>query len=245
MAKMIGKTKSWAWWLGGLFCALVFGRSAAAQDQRDDGRGMQTMYGVRPIQQDQDIQIKYGVRPSPSIPEFDDETPAQPGPAERAKADKLVADYLAAPAPARLAPGQKALVDQLVKDLDAAGHDRREAASAGLARIGAAALPALRAAGQGSGPAARRARQIVLDIESAAREPIAAALRALPAAAPAAVAGKLAEEARWAEESGQIADEAEKAGDHAKAKAARADQDSAGQAALLLRGLQQSLGAGR
>jgi len=241
MAKMIGRTKSWAWWLAGLFCAFVFGRPAAAQDSRDDSRRFQTMYGVRPIQDD-GIQVKYGVKPAPVLPEPIEQPPARPGPDDRAQAAKLVADYIAAPAPARLAAGQKARLDRLIKALGDAQHENRESASAELARIGAAALPALRAAGQGSAAASRRARQVIARIEAAAREPIAARLREIPAAAQAVIAEKLEEQARWTQESGQIADEAEKDGDREKAKAARADQESARMTTAVLRSLQQSLG---
>ena len=242
MAKMIGRTKSWAWWLSGLFCAFVFGRSAAAQDSRDDGRRFQTMYGVRPIQQDERIQLKYGVRPSPVLPEPIEQPPARPGPDDHAKAAKLVADYLTVPAPARLTAAQRTRMDKLIEDINDARHENRESASAELAQIGAAALPALRTAGQGSGTASRRARQVIARIEAAARDPIAAELRKIAAAAQAVIAEKLAEQARWAQESGQIADEADKTGDREKSKAARADQESSERSAAVLRGLQQSLG---
>jgi len=42
MAAMIGKGKSWLWWLAGFLCALVFGKSATAAEPATE------KYGVRP-----------------------------------------------------------------------------------------------------------------------------------------------------------------------------------------------------
>jgi len=41
MSAMIGRGKSWLWWLAGFLCALVFGRNVAAQEATEK-------YGVRP-----------------------------------------------------------------------------------------------------------------------------------------------------------------------------------------------------
>ena len=41
MARMIGTTKSWMWWLGGLLCAAVFGGAAQA------GEPVAVRYGIK------------------------------------------------------------------------------------------------------------------------------------------------------------------------------------------------------
>jgi hypothetical protein len=101
MARMVGQTGSWLWWLAGALCALAFGRAVVAGEATE----------------------KYGVRPRPPAD--------QPAVTEEQKrqAGKLVADYLAPVPPAEPTAEQKAAIDKLVQDLGSADFKVRAAAA--------------------------------------------------------------------------------------------------------------------
>ena len=63
MARTIGKTKSWLWWIVGALCALVLGSGPAS------GGEVTRKYGVRPRPPVRDLQPEYGVirRPIPPV----------------------------------------------------------------------------------------------------------------------------------------------------------------------------------
>lgn len=118
MAAVIGRSKSWLWWLAGVLCALVFGRGGtAAETPTPPERGAPDVREVR-------VKAR------------------QPFTAEqRAKAEKLVDAHLAPP-PEPTAE-QKAEIEKLIADFGAADPQKREAASAAIVKLGPAALAAL------------------------------------------------------------------------------------------------------
>ena len=109
MAVMIGKGKSWAWWLAGFLCALVFGARAGAAEE-----------GPRAV-------ALYGIRPGPGGVD----APAV-NPEQQKKAEGLVADYLAPVAAVEPTPEARAAIEKLVKDLGSNDAKTREEASAAV-----------------------------------------------------------------------------------------------------------------
>jgi hypothetical protein len=180
MARVIGGTKTWLWWLGGALCALLFG-------------------GVEPGQLGQAQEV-YGVRPRPR--------PASPKakPEDKKKAAALVDQYFGPVKPAEPKAGEAARIKALVKKLSSAQFAVRNAASKALVGFGTVALPALNEALKSKDPeVAQRAKQIISSIETAARKPIAAKLKTMRAAAAAVISerrmrlGKTYREAMTAE----------------------------------------------
>jgi len=146
MAAMIGRGKSWLWWLAGLFCALVFGRSGVAGEQAE-----QPVYGVRV-----DPGFIAPVAPKPRHP-ADDEA--------RRKAGQLIEQYLASQNPPPAGDELKARIDKLIKDLGANEWDVREKASKELSGIGRPSLDALKEAARSKDPeVAQRAADLAAGI---------------------------------------------------------------------------------
>jgi hypothetical protein len=148
MAMIIGRSKSWLWWLAGLFCALVFGRAAGAAEAQPE-------YGVR-------VDPKAAVpampaKPRPPAPDSDD---------LKQKANKLIDEYLSGQTPP--APGEelKAKIAKLVKELGADDWAVRENASKEIVAVGKPALAALKeAANSKDAEVAQRAKDALAQIE--------------------------------------------------------------------------------
>ena len=160
MARFIGKTTSWAWWVLGLLAALIPLRRAKAQGM------MQPMYGVslRPI----------------SRPVLEAEQMRQ--------AAALVDQYVARVEPTEPSPGVKARLDELVGQLASDDYQQREQASAEVVKLGRAALKALQAAAASEDrEVAVRAGAAIAAIENRVRQPIVDRLKAISPAAVVAI----------------------------------------------------------
>jgi len=164
MERMIGRTKSWVWWLGGVLCAVVFGGIADA----DAAVARKPKYGVKP-------------RPRPN---------ARPSakPEDIKKADKVVETYLAPVAATEPAAEQKARIDKLIKDFASEASATRAAASKAVIEFGAAALGALRGATDSpDAEVATRAQDAITRIERAVRDKLVVELKKNINAAVAAI----------------------------------------------------------
>jgi hypothetical protein len=162
MARVIGKTKSWMWWVAGFFCALVFGRGAGAGEVP----APKPVYGMPAPRGEQ-----------PTVLE-----------AQQKQAEKLVADYLAPVAATEPTPEQKAAIEKLIKDFGSADFKVREAASTEIVKQGPAALGLLREAAKSSdAEVATRAGAAIVAIETAARQTQVDEIRKLGAAGQAVV----------------------------------------------------------
>jgi hypothetical protein len=149
MAVMIGKSKSWLWWLAGFLCAFVFGSRAGAGEE---GPRAVALYGVRPGPEGVD---------APAV-----------NPEQQKKAEGLVADYLAPVAAVEPAADAKTAIEKLVKDLGSNDVKVREEASAAVVKHGPAALAQLRAVLTSKDlEVAERSKVAVAAIETAARAP--------------------------------------------------------------------------
>ena len=150
MARAIGRTKSWLWWLGGLLCTLAFGGVGAAEEPEPE-------YGVRP-------------RPRGKQPAASE--------ADRKKAEGLVDQYLAPVEAAEPGAAAKKEIAALIKDFGSADFAKRRAASVAIVKHGTAALGALREAAKSSdAEVAMRARSVITSIEGAPKQKILAELR--------------------------------------------------------------------
>ena len=118
MARLIGNTKTWLWWLGGLLCALIFGaeaRGAAAQ-------------------------AEYGVRVRPPGPPIDTKSVTEE---QKKKAGKLVDDYLAGPKAAAPSAEETKQIARLIADFGSEDFATRKKASADVLEFGSKALKQL------------------------------------------------------------------------------------------------------
>ena len=146
MAKMIGTTKSWIWWLGGLLCALAFGAQARAAEAV-------ALYGIRP---------RPGPLPPAKQPTVTDE--------EKAEAAKLVEKYFQAPDAVEPQGAEKEKIDKLVAQFGSDDFGLREGASRDVVKFGAKALPALGVAAESTdAEVAQRARVAITVIEKELR----------------------------------------------------------------------------
>jgi hypothetical protein len=150
MARMIGNTKTWLWWLGGLVCALVWGRSAGAGERREPPPP------------------PYGVRVNPVVEKT------------RKQAEKLVDEYVkpvAATAPDEKAKKQ---IAKLIADFGAKDFATRDAASRAILKHGPAALGPLRKALLSKdAEISQRAGKAIAAIEAAVREKLVGGLKKL------------------------------------------------------------------
>ena len=193
MARIIDKTRSWMWWLAGLFCALIFGPAATAQE----------------------ASVRYGIRPLPPVegPVVNEE--------QKNKAEKLMADYLAPAAAAEPTPEQKAALEKLIKDFGSADFKVRDAASTEVVKQGGAALPLLREAAKNSDPeVATRAGAAVAAIEAAAHQGIVGELKNLGSAGRMAAMLKMREARAEQVKAMEASQKARDAGEEARAQAA-------------------------
>ena len=201
MAVIIGRSKSWLWWLAGFLCALVFGRGAG---------------GAEAV-------AKYGVEaPGPGF--VAPAVPRPPPPSENFKqrASQLIDEYLAGGSPAPTGADLKARIDKLVKDLGADEWAARENASKELLAIGKPALPALKEAAKSKdAEVASRAKDLIEKVEGSG-SPLEG-LRALGPAGQAAVQERLAAERKAMTGSAGAAGEAELAGKKDEAEKLRAE----------------------
>ncbi len=157
MARMMGRTKSWAWWLVGLCCAMVFGRAAAGEAVA------QPEYGVR-------------VRFPRKV--------AQPAVTEEQKkqANKLVDEYLSGGSQT-LTADEKKKIAKLVKDLGSDEYATREAASKAIVKFGSKALKQLKAALESKdAEVVQRADAAIKEIGQSGASPAVAGLRKIRAA---------------------------------------------------------------
>jgi hypothetical protein len=214
MAAMIGRGKSWFWWLAGFLCALAFGSKAESAEAV-------ALYGVRPVNP--------GGVDQPVV-----------NPEQQKKAEGLVADYLAPVAAAEPAAEAKAAIEKLIADFASNDAKTRDAASAAALKQGPAALALLRAAFDSKdAEVAERARAAATAIEAAARAPKIEELKKLGFVAQNVVNQKWAEANQAAVAADKTAAETEKSGDAAAAAKTRAEakalRERAGMLAALLR----------
>ncbi len=195
MARAIGRTRSWLWWLAGCLCALVFGRGAKAAE------GVATP--------------EYGVRVQPVRQAVGSE--------QQKRAERLVEEYLGAAEPVRPSAEQAAKIAVLVREMGADEFARRKAATETVVGFGAAALGALREAASGGDPeVAERARAAMAEIEVAARAPKIEGLKKLGSAGSVASTSALYRAQTEVKLAAADLKKAEAAGDGAAVAAARA-----------------------
>ncbi len=118
MAIMIGRTRTWLWWLGGLLCALAFGSRAEAG-------GAVALYGIRP---------------RPPGPKIDEKAATE---AQKKQAGKLVDEYLAGEKPAAPSAAEEKQIAKQIADFGSADFATRKKASAGVLKFGGKAIKQL------------------------------------------------------------------------------------------------------
>jgi len=120
MAVLIGRTKGWMWWIGGLLCAVVFGSRAEAAD----------------------AVAVYGIRPRPR-PKFDEKSVTEE---QKKKAGTLVDAWMAGVQPAEPSADEKKQIKKLVESFGSSNFQVREGASKAVVKFGAKALGQLQEA---------------------------------------------------------------------------------------------------
>ena len=215
MAAMLGRGKSWLWWLAGSLCALVFGRWAGSGESPPP----------KPV---------YGMPARPVVSEQDEK-----------QAEGLISEYLApVPAP-EPPPPARAEIEKLLKDFASEDAKVREAASAAVVKQGRAALGLLRAAlGSKDAEVVERSKLAVAAIENAERAPKIEELKKLGFAGQNAVRQKWTEANAAAEAAEKAAAEAEKAGKADEAEKSRAEARAARERAAALSALLRQVGPG-
>ncbi len=118
MAVLIGRTKTWVWWLGGLLCALAFGSRAEAAE----------------------AVALYGIRARPPGPKIDEKAATE---AQKKQAGTLVDEYLAGEKPAAPSPAETEQIAKLIADFGSADFATRKKASAGVLKFGSKAIKQL------------------------------------------------------------------------------------------------------
>ncbi|HOX04771.1 MAG TPA: hypothetical protein PK280_00095 [Planctomycetota bacterium] len=215
MAAMIGRGKSWLWWLAGFLCAFVFGARAGAAE----------------------AVALYGVRPGPGgaeQPEVD--------PERQKKAGQLLADYLAPVTAVEPADEAKAAIEKLIRNLGSADFEVREQASLEIVRQGPAALGLLREAAKSKdAEVATRAGAAVTAIEMQVKASKLAGIKALGSAGQNVVRAECIKASAAAAGADKAAAEAEAAGKADDAEKARAQAKAARERARNLSALLRSL----
>jgi hypothetical protein len=202
MAVIIGRTKGWVWWLAGLFCALLFGSQAGAAEAV-------ALYGVR-----------VGPEPVEAPPATE---------AEKKQAGELVDAWLSAGAPAEPSDEERKAIAALIADLGAKDFAAREAASAGLVKLGPKAAGQLREAAKAGDPeVAQRAGKAIADIEAAPRQKVVEELRKVRAGAQAVLGERIRKEQDAAKSAAAAAEKLEAEGRKDDAAAKRAEAEAAG-----------------
>jgi hypothetical protein len=162
MARMMGRTKTLAWWLVGICCAMFFGRAAAGEAV------VQPAYGV-PVRFPRKV--------------------AKPAVTEKQKqqANKLVDEYLAGSSE-KLTADEKKKIAKLVKDLGSDEYATREAASKAIIKFGSKALKQLKAALKSKdAEVVQRADAAIKEIGQSGGGPVIAGLRKIRAASLAVI----------------------------------------------------------
>jgi hypothetical protein len=169
MAVIIGRTKGWLWWLGGLVCAIVFGSRAQAAAAK----------------------ALYGVRPRPPQPRIDEKSVTA---AQKDKADKLVDEWMAGGKPAAPSAAEKEQIAKLIESFGSGDFRVRETASREIVRFGGKALPQLEEARKSSDAEVRtRAEAAVNSIKSGAGGEQVVELRKIRAAAHVVITARRSE----------------------------------------------------
>lgn len=218
MAAMIGRGKSWLWWVAGCLCALLLGPRAGGAE------------APAPV---------YGMPVPPP-----DNRPAND--AEKQKlAEGLISEILApVPAPAP-PPPVKAEVDKLIKDFASEDAKVRDAASEAVVKLGVPALGALREAAKSKdAEVVERSKAAAAGIEAAAKAPKIEELKKLQEVGRMAVQGRLNAANLAAADADKAAADAEKAGDAAAAEKAKATAKAERERAATLAGLVRKVGPG-
>jgi hypothetical protein len=120
MAVLIGRTKGWMWWIGGLLCAIVFGSRAEAAEAR-------AVYGIRP-------------RPRPKL---DTKSVTEE---QKKQAGKLVDTWMAGVQPVEPSADEKKQITKLIESFGSSMFKVREGASKAVLKFGAKALTQLKVA---------------------------------------------------------------------------------------------------
>jgi len=210
MARVIGSTKSWLWWLAGSLCALVFNAAARAGE----------------------IMVKYGVAPRPPA-----DQPAA-NEAQKKQAEKLVADCLAPVAAAEPNAEQKPAIEKLIAGLGSKEFREREEASAAVIKQGPAALGALREAAKSKDPeVAGRAATAVGTIELMARQQMVDELKKVPDAARVVLQQQMNDSRAAQGQALQAAGKADAEGNKAEADQLRGEAKTAGERNAAVSGL--------
>jgi len=158
MAVLIGRTKGWAWWIGGLICAVVFGSRAEA------GQAV-ALYGVRP-------------RPRP---ELDTKSVTE---AQKKKAGELVDSWVGGVKAEEPGADEKKQIAKLIESFGSSLFKVREGASKAVVKFGAKALTQLKAATESEDAEVRtRAQAAIQRINSGADRKEVKKLRDIKAAA--------------------------------------------------------------
>ena len=212
MAAMIGKGKSWLWWLAGCLCALLLGPRAGGADA-----GPAPVYGM-PV-------------PPPDKQPLNNAEQQQ-------KAEGLVNELMTpGPAPEPPAP-VKAEIDKLIQDFASEDAKVRDAASTGVVKQGVPALGALRAAlASKDAEVVERAKAAIVAIETASKAPKVEELKKLGNVGQSLVQQRWNQANRVANEADKAAADAEKAGDAAATAKAKAEAKTAREQAATLAGL--------
>jgi hypothetical protein len=221
---MIGSTKSWLWWLGGVLCALAFGSKAPAAVAA-------RKYGVRP-------------RPAPSV---------KPGAATeegKKRAGKLIDEYMAGRSGGAPTEKEKAEIAKLIGNFGAAEFAVRDAASRGVLKYGGKAIPQLKEALKHKDPeVTQRAGAAIKAIQGGGNGRVVAQLRGIYSAAVLVIRERQAKwrKAAYAAELQAVALESQKKVEAARAKRAEmaAAKKKQGDLGLLLRQLVVRPDAGR
>jgi hypothetical protein len=220
MAAMVGRGKSWLWWLTGCLCALVFGPGVRAGE----------LPPPKPV---------YGMPVPPP-----DNRPAND--AEKQKQAEGLLNEILAPVPAPEPPAPvKAEIEKLIKDFASDDAKIRDAASEAVVKLGVPALGALREATKSKdAEVAERSKAAIAGIEAAAKAPKIEELKKLELVGRMAVQQRLNAANLAAADAEQAAAAADKSGDAAAAEKARATAKAERERAATLAGLVRKVGPG-
>jgi len=219
MARAIGRTKSWAWYLAGVMCAVVFGRAAAGEAVA------QPEYGIR---------VRRPVKlTKPAVTKE-----------QKEEAAKLVDKYMAA-SDRKITDTEKKKIARLVRELGDEKYAVRENASKAIVKYGSKALKQLKVALKSKdAEVAQRAEAAISAINSSGGSPVVTGLRRIRAASIQVIGERRSrwEKAAHTAELQALAFKAQKKTKEAEKKLAEKKQ--AGEKAARLKALLGLVGAG-
>ena len=216
MARLIGASKSWTWWLLGAVCAYLFGQNATAAEPGAE----QPEYGVR-------------VRP-PKVKPAVDVTDEQ-----REQANDLIDAYLKPVEPeAPTAAAKEAIAGQTAL-LGLENAQTQRVAATALLEYGREALGALREAVQQGGANAAAAARVIAQIEAQARQKAIGNLKGMNAAGRAVLAERLSAASRTLTACRKALAEARKDGDEEAITSAQTAMENSAATYSALLGLQR------